>query len=109
MISKNNKIFLAGHNGMVGSAILKKLKSLGYKNIICVRICLYLLKTFVKNLKTVFLALCPVICLGWKGKEAEAFYIVIILGQDWIGKKLFALFEIRFCALICFIIRTTLY
>ena len=36
MISKNNKIFLAGHNGMVGSAILKKLKSLGYKNIICV-------------------------------------------------------------------------
>ncbi len=36
MISKNNKIFLAGHNGMVGSAILKKLKSLGYKNVICV-------------------------------------------------------------------------
>ena len=36
MISKNNKIFLAGHNGMVGSAILKKLKSFGYKNIICV-------------------------------------------------------------------------
>ena len=36
MISKSNKIFLAGHNGMVGSAILKKLKNLGYKNIICV-------------------------------------------------------------------------
>ena len=36
MISKNNKIFLAGHNGMAGSAILKKLKNNGYKNIICV-------------------------------------------------------------------------
>ena len=36
MISKSNKIFLAGHKGMVGSAILKKLKNLGYKNIICV-------------------------------------------------------------------------
>ena len=36
MISKNNKIFLAGHNGMAGSAILKKLKNTGYKNIICV-------------------------------------------------------------------------
>ena len=36
MISKNNKIFLAGHNGMAGSAILKKLKNNGFKNIICV-------------------------------------------------------------------------
>ena len=25
MISKSNKIFLAGHNGMVGSAVLKRL------------------------------------------------------------------------------------
>ena len=31
---KNKKIFLAGHNGHVGSAILKKLKYNGYKNII---------------------------------------------------------------------------
>ena len=36
MISKNTKIFLAGHNGMVGSAILKKLKKDGFKNIITV-------------------------------------------------------------------------
>ena len=36
MISKNNKIFLAGHNGMVGSAILKKLRKNGYKNIIII-------------------------------------------------------------------------
>ena len=36
MISKNNKIFLAGHNGKAGSAILKKLKNTGYKNIICI-------------------------------------------------------------------------
>ena len=26
MIKKNDKIFLAGHNGLVGSAILRKLK-----------------------------------------------------------------------------------
>lgn len=29
---KNNKIFIAGHNGMVGSAILRNLKSKGYNN-----------------------------------------------------------------------------
>ena len=34
MISKNSKIFLSGHKGLVGSAIFKKLKSLGYKKII---------------------------------------------------------------------------
>ena len=34
MLDKKSKIFLAGHNGMVGSAILKKLKLNGYKNII---------------------------------------------------------------------------
>lgn len=33
---KNKKIFLAGHNGLVGSAILKKLKLLGFKKIILV-------------------------------------------------------------------------
>ena len=30
----NKKIFLAGHNGMVGSAIYRKLKKNGYKNIL---------------------------------------------------------------------------
>ena len=35
MISKNSKIFLAGHNGMIGSAIYKKLKK-KYKNIITI-------------------------------------------------------------------------
>ena len=34
MITKNSKIFLAGHKGMVGSAILRKLKKKGYKKII---------------------------------------------------------------------------
>ncbi len=34
MISKNSKIFLAGHKGMVGSAIFRRLKKDGYKNII---------------------------------------------------------------------------
>ena len=33
-ISKNSKIFLAGHTGMVGSAILRKLISNNFKNII---------------------------------------------------------------------------
>jgi len=36
MIKKNDKIFLAGHKGLVGSAILRLLKKKGYKNIILV-------------------------------------------------------------------------
>ena len=36
MIKKTDKIFIAGHNGLVGSAILRKLKILGYKNILTV-------------------------------------------------------------------------
>lgn len=36
MITKNTKIFLAGHNGLVGSAILRRLIFLGYKNILIV-------------------------------------------------------------------------
>ena len=34
MINKKSKIFVAGHKGMVGSAVLKKLKSKGYSKII---------------------------------------------------------------------------
>ena len=34
MLKKNSKIFLAGHKGMVGSAILRKLNKRGYKKII---------------------------------------------------------------------------
>ena len=33
MINKNSKIFIAGHKGMIGSAILRKLKKLKYKNL----------------------------------------------------------------------------
>ena len=36
MIKKDEKIFLAGHKGMIGSAIYKKLKEKGYKKIITV-------------------------------------------------------------------------
>ena len=36
MISKNSKIFVAGHRGLVGSAIIRRLKAKGYKNIITV-------------------------------------------------------------------------
>ena len=32
-INKNSKIFLAGHKGMIGSAILRLLKKKNYKNI----------------------------------------------------------------------------
>ena len=34
MLNKHTKIFVAGHMGMVGSSICKKLKKIGYKNII---------------------------------------------------------------------------
>mgnify|MGYP001170341614 CR=1 FL=1 len=34
MINKNSKIYVAGHNGLVGSAIVRKLKKKGYKKII---------------------------------------------------------------------------
>jgi Nucleoside-diphosphate-sugar epimerases len=33
MINKKSKIYIAGHNGLVGSAILRKLKTKGFKNI----------------------------------------------------------------------------
>ena len=36
MININSKIFIAGHNGMLGSSILRKLRNKGYKNIIVV-------------------------------------------------------------------------
>lgn len=34
MINKSSKIYIAGHNGMVGSAIVRNLKSQGYLNLI---------------------------------------------------------------------------
>ena len=33
-IKKNSKIFVAGHLGLVGSSIIRRLKHFGYKNII---------------------------------------------------------------------------
>jgi len=33
-MNKNSKIFVAGHRGMVGSAIIRKLTALGYDNIV---------------------------------------------------------------------------
>ena len=33
MININSKIYIAGHNGMIGSAILRKLQELKYKKI----------------------------------------------------------------------------
>ena len=34
MINKKSKIFVAGHKGMVGSAIVRKLKKRGFSKII---------------------------------------------------------------------------
>lgn len=34
-MKKESKIYVAGHHGMVGSAILRKLKEKGYQNIVC--------------------------------------------------------------------------
>ncbi len=36
MIKKNSKIFVAGHKGLVGSAIIRKLKKSGYKKILTI-------------------------------------------------------------------------
>tara|TARA_B100001057_G_scaffold501259_1_gene622779 strand:+ start:12974 stop:13912 length:939 start_codon:yes stop_codon:yes gene_type:complete len=36
MINKNSKIFVAGHNGLVGSAIVRKLKEKGFKRILTI-------------------------------------------------------------------------
>ena len=34
MLNKNSKIFIAGHNGLVGNAVYRNLKSKNYKNIL---------------------------------------------------------------------------
>ena len=55
MINLNSKIFVAGHKGLVGSAILRKLKKKGYKNLIVVdrkRLDLRDYKKVTKFLKT---------------------------------------------------------
>ena len=36
MIDKKSKIFIAGHNGMVGSAILKYFKKKKFKNLLTI-------------------------------------------------------------------------
>jgi len=33
-MNKNSKIYVAGHRGMVGSAIVRKLKEKGYNNLV---------------------------------------------------------------------------
>ena len=35
-MNKNSKIFIAGHNGLVGSAVFRNLKKNGYKNLIVI-------------------------------------------------------------------------
>ena len=36
MISIHSKIFIAGHKGMLGSSIFRRLKKKGYKNLITI-------------------------------------------------------------------------
>ena len=50
MINKREKIFVAGHNGMIGSAIVRKLKLKGYKNIFTIE----RKKLDLRNQKNVF-------------------------------------------------------
>jgi GDP-L-fucose synthase len=54
MIDKNSKIFVAGHNGLVGSAIVRKLKRKGYRNIITINKSILDLKK--KKPKFIFIA-----------------------------------------------------
>ena len=35
-MNKNSRIFIAGHNGLVGSAVYRNLKSKGYKNLLVI-------------------------------------------------------------------------
>ena len=35
MIKKKSKIFIAGHKGLVGSSIIRRLKDKGYNNLLC--------------------------------------------------------------------------
>ena len=35
-MNKSSKIFIAGHNGLVGSAVFRNLKKNGYKNLIAI-------------------------------------------------------------------------
>jgi len=34
-MKRESRVYIAGHRGMVGSAILRKLKERGYRNLIC--------------------------------------------------------------------------
>ena len=83
MISKKDRIFVAGHNGMVGSAIVKCLKKNKYKNIITVnRKKLNLtdfvkVKNFVKRKKPKIIIICAAKVGGIKinnEKPAEFYY-----------------------------------
>ena len=83
MISKKDRIFVAGHNGMVGSAIVKCLKKNKYKNIITVnRKKLNLtdfvkVKNFIKRKKPKIIIICAAKVGGIKinnEKPAEFYY-----------------------------------
>ena len=34
MLRKNSRIFVTGHNGLVGSSVVRRLRFFGYKNIV---------------------------------------------------------------------------
>ena len=83
MISKKDRIFIAGHNGMVGSAIVKCLKKNKYKNIITInRKKLNLtefvkVKNFIKKKKPKIIIICAAKVGGIKinnEKPAEFYY-----------------------------------
>ncbi len=83
MISKKDRIFVAGHNGMVGSAIVKCLKKNKYKNIITVNkkklnlTEFVKVKNFIKKKKPKIIIICAAKVGGIKinnEKPAEFYY-----------------------------------
>ena len=56
MLKKNSKIYVAGHTGLVGSAIVRKLKKLKYTNIITIDTELMIYKPYLQAISKYKLA-----------------------------------------------------
>ena len=93
-MEKNDKIYLAGHTGLVGSAILRKLKKLGYANIITKELNELDLtrqldvENFFKNEKPDYVILCAAKVGGIMANQtypAEFIYTNLMIGLNVIN------------------------
>ncbi len=93
-MEKNDKIYLAGHTGLVGSAILRKLKKLGYTNIITKELNELDLtrqldvENFFKNEKPDYVILCAAKVGGIMANQtypAEFIYTNLMIGLNVIN------------------------